>query len=916
MFQWEPVPGTDGYWFTMSICEEPTATEDCPRSAETGFGIQAETERFYVPPVNEPGSGVINTAALPEDDSQMRVFFVEAITINPDGTVQTRGPRSAPRYVIYVRQPTPTPTPRMMESPIPGRPTATPTPTLTPTITPTLETAFSNFTLNWPREGGSFSQTILPSVGDQLDITIEGLTGSEANIYDYTLRLTCPLGAPNASSLVMEIDGMNLPAERLCEGPAYAVQIPLNAANPSLTVRLFFPPGWVDSGSPATPYTLEMVPAGLTFEATEIDPVSGLPIAGLHDRIFVGLGAGTSSVEFNSSYPHGYYVSSIRAYITDPALLATGIAYDVRLECDLEPGDHVNWAASGIPNLWTIPSTCGDVRRISFVEPWSYADISVLLENIERPVYKPFRLVFAPVNAVAPFVSPLTLPLSFDEPVSARGALSFPQGMMETSVTLVLPPLAALPEPVLFEATITCTGVIEPLRWGISNVLPADQPPGSTDDPLNCGDSLLFAISRPDIMPSIGLFLDYPPTQSFANFMVTVRPLSPPPPVSDIPQTGDQFFDLVFSPAGGTFTDSVAHATQDNLGLRFIGLDESWHFDPATGAEQPPLYAFRYELACEGSGAESLVWQLTATEHEQQVSGEYGCGDSLTQIIQAHPGYDFMTLSLPPAPAPANVRYTLRVTPLGRFTPGLAPVPTATLTPIRTEPTRTPIPPRPTRTPISLPVTATATPFMMRVTDTPVPVRVTRTPTPARVTDTPVPVRVTDTPVPVRVTDTPVPARPTSTPPPTATPIPTATNTPPPTATPIPTATNTPPPTATPIPIAPIDRDYNVTIRAGETRRFTEEISYPDGDTSDTIFLTIDGLERETISYSVQMVCEGVGLEQLRWEVVRVSSGLVCRGATTLSFSAEANQATLRVFFPERSARSYARYTLIIEPAR
>ena len=558
LFRWEPAPGAMGYRFIWSICEPATVDNDCPRNTESA-DIVLGTEYLYTPTTNPQGFG-----GLPADDSQMRVFFVEPF----GSSIENRGPRSDPRYVIYQREGVATPTPRALDPTIPPRPSDTPTPPPAPTEDPT------------------------------------------SSISDSDLLL------------LLGLDVTSLPFE------------------------LAWPP----------------------------EPVN--------------------------------YVN-IRAYVTEPDLLGPGITYVMRLECDLAAGDNVQWAVYGLPGA--SPATCNTEIQLSFSEGRFYWDMQVLLDHINSPVTKDFRLVAAPLNAVAPIVPPSELVLSFDFPVSASGMLSFPQGMRDTGITLLLPTRDPLPAPALFEVTVACAGQTEPLRWNILNTIAIHQPPGFDIGPHLCGETIPFAYSAPDVRPAIDLWYDWPPMQSSANFTVMVRPIR-------------------------------------------------------TSA-----------------------------------------------------------------------------------------APTSTAIPTRSTFTPTP---RPTEPPVASP---------------------TFTPTP-------------------RPTEPPAPS-------------PTFTPTPRPTEPPVASPTFTPTPRPTDIPVAPIDRDYALNLRAGESTRFSEAISYPNGDTSDRIFITIEGIRGEQ-RYILALSCGGMGTEAVRWQVPRVTQVLTCGGSAAISFTADRNQQTVMIELPPGSNPAYVTYTL------
>ncbi|KXK20048.1 MAG: polymorphic outer membrane protein [Chloroflexi bacterium OLB15] len=198
-------------------------------------------------------------------------------------------------------------------------------------------------------------------------------------------------------------------------------------------------------------------------------------------------------------------------------------------------------------------------------------------------------------------------------------------------------------------------------------------------------------------------------------------------------------------------------------------------------------------------------------------------------------------------------------------------------------------------------LTATETSIPLRPSDTPMPIRPSDTSIPLRLSDTPIPIRPTNTSIPLRPSDTPIPIRPTNTsipPRPSDTPIPIR-----PSDTPAPIL-------PTDLPIAPIDRDFALLVRAGEAASLSDTISFPDGDTSDTISITVEGVGRDPINYTFTLNCTAVGTEFVQWAIMRGRGGLGCGQSITLTFSAEANQQVVQIFLPNNARRSYVNYTL------
>jgi hypothetical protein len=122
-------------------------------------------------------------------------------------------------------------------------------------------------------------------------------------------------------------------------------------------------------------------------------------------------------------------------------------------------------------------------------------------------------------------------------------------------------------------------------------------------------------------------------------------------------------------------------------------------------------------------------------------------------------------------------------------------------------------------------------------------------------------------------------------------------------------------PAATAIPIAPPDRDQRLTVRVGERARFSDAVSFPDGDTVDTVAIVVDGLGRGGQFTRLTLTCSGVGAESLRWEVRGVLRDLTCGASVAVSFQPDASPQTVVITLPRASGRAYVTYTLSIAPA-
>jgi len=167
-----------------------------------------------------------------------------------------------------------------------------------------------------------------------------------------------------------------------------------------------------------------------------------------------------------------------------------------------------------------------------------------------------------------------------------------------------------------------------------------------------------------------------------------------------------------------------------------------------------------------------------------------------------------------------------------------------------------------------------------------------------------------------------------------APPLPTATATDLPTATATATTTtNTTDPTATPTAttettdptptytatettqIAVIDSDHNMTADRDSGGQFTNDVSYPDGDTSDRVRLTIDNLTNQTPNnyreMSILVTCFGEGAENLTWGTGGPSSPTSnkCNEALATQHTNDSNQTYINI---NLNGSGYVTYTIIV----
>jgi hypothetical protein len=120
------------------------------------------------------------------------------------------------------------------------------------------------------------------------------------------------------------------------------------------------------------------------------------------------------------------------------------------------------------------------------------------------------------------------------------------------------------------------------------------------------------------------------------------------------------------------------------------------------------------------------------------------------------------------------------------------------------------------------------------------------------------------------------------------------------------------------VPAAPYDTaEFLFGLDRDSGGQFNESISYPDGDRSDLIQVTISNLiDRPPDNYrevSLTLYCSGVGAEQVRWGLPD-KPNLLCGQTIKMPFIANSNRAPLAVVLPDGSAQSYIHYTLVASP--
>ena len=131
-----------------------------------------------------------------------------------------------------------------------------------------------------------------------------------------------------------------------------------------------------------------------------------------------------------------------------------------------------------------------------------------------------------------------------------------------------------------------------------------------------------------------------------------------------------------------------------------------------------------------------------------------------------------------------------------------------------------------------------------------------------------------------------------------------------------PTATYTPTATATEdSQIATIDSDHNMTADRDAGGQFTNDVSYPNGDTSDRVRLTINNLSNQTPNnyreMSILVTCFGEGSENLSWGTGGPSSPTSnkCNQSLATQHTNDSNQTYINI---NMSGPGYVTYTIIV----
>ena len=115
-----------------------------------------------------------------------------------------------------------------------------------------------------------------------------------------------------------------------------------------------------------------------------------------------------------------------------------------------------------------------------------------------------------------------------------------------------------------------------------------------------------------------------------------------------------------------------------------------------------------------------------------------------------------------------------------------------------------------------------------------------------------------------------------------------------------------------PPPVAPPDNDYQVQLDRNNGGSFSQQISYPDGDRSDRITVSVSNFDSVNTfaQFAVTLVCTGTGTEFVRWGENQ-SQNLACGQNLVLTLNNESNQRFLNVTLPDGSGPALVNYTLV-----
>lgn len=126
--------------------------------------------------------------------------------------------------------------------------------------------------------------------------------------------------------------------------------------------------------------------------------------------------------------------------------------------------------------------------------------------------------------------------------------------------------------------------------------------------------------------------------------------------------------------------------------------------------------------------------------------------------------------------------------------------------------------------------------------------------------------------------------------------------------------------TLTVVPVAPVDNEtYPLTLDRDSGGRFNEALSYPGGDHSDRIDITVSNLlvnpPHNYREFTLTLLCSGRGVEHVRWGSPDAPDQ-VCGGSIQVPFLYDRNLLSIVVTLPDAIPQSYISYTLITGPVQ
>lgn len=119
------------------------------------------------------------------------------------------------------------------------------------------------------------------------------------------------------------------------------------------------------------------------------------------------------------------------------------------------------------------------------------------------------------------------------------------------------------------------------------------------------------------------------------------------------------------------------------------------------------------------------------------------------------------------------------------------------------------------------------------------------------------------------------------------------------------------------MPTAPPDADQlNWTLDRNAGGQFSDAVSFPSGDTTDRIRVTVDGLNNQPPNnfrrFQFTLVCTGTNTQNLGWGTggPAAGTGLSCGGSLQQVFTNDSNQLFINVRITSGDP-SYVQYTII-----